>query len=107
MEGTFAVFKQRFALLQTTPRYPIKTQVKIIVACCVLHNFIHQWNVEDELFEAAWNEMMEEDDRADEQYQDSEEDNVAGPSDADNQFMIDFREQISKDMWQARVRGRA
>ncbi|RWR83447.1 putative nuclease HARBI1 [Cinnamomum micranthum f. kanehirae] len=98
VERTFAVFKQRFALLQTAPRYPIMTQVKIVVACCVLHNFIRQWNVEDDLFQEALNEMMEEADLNDERYQDIEGNNVGGPTDVDKQFMTDFREQLSKDM---------
>ncbi|RWR83784.1 putative nuclease HARBI1 [Cinnamomum micranthum f. kanehirae] len=102
VERTFAVLKQRFALLQTPPRYPIKTQVKIVVACCVVHNFIHRWNIDDELIREALNEMMEEADLNDEQNHDIEEDIVAGPSDADRQFMIDFRENLSKDMWEAR-----
>ncbi|RWR83457.1 putative nuclease HARBI1 [Cinnamomum micranthum f. kanehirae] len=42
VERTFTVLKQRFALLQIPPRHPIKTQVKIVMACCVVHNFIRQ-----------------------------------------------------------------
>ena len=70
--------------------------------CYVLHNFICQWNVEDELFQEALNEMMEEGDHSDELYQDIERDNVGGPTDEDKQFMTDVREQLSKDMWEAR-----
>ncbi|XXG85348.1 hypothetical protein AAC387_Pa11g0442 [Persea americana] len=102
VERTFAVLKQRFALLQSAPRYPMQTQVKIVVACCVLHNFIRQWNLEDDLFRIAFNEMMEEDDVVDEEDQDIEADNVGGPSNVDKQFMTGFREQLSKDMWKAR-----
>ncbi|XXG82524.1 hypothetical protein AAC387_Pa10g0452 [Persea americana] len=105
VERTFAVLKQRFALLQTPPRYPIKTQVKIVVACCVVHNFICRWNLYDELFKEALNEMMEDVDINDEQDHDIEEDNVAGPSDADRQFMTNFRENLSKDMSEARGEG--
>ena len=41
MERTFAVLKQHFDLLQIATQYPMKTQVKTIVECYVLHNFIH------------------------------------------------------------------
>ena len=61
-------------------------------------------NLADDLFKEALNEMMEEDDLVDEQYQDIEGDNVASPSDVDKQFMMDFREQLSKDMLEARGR---
>ena len=44
---------------------------------------------------------MEEADLNDEQDHDIEEDNVAGPSDADRQFMTNLRENLSKDMWEA------
>ncbi|RWR76298.1 putative nuclease HARBI1 [Cinnamomum micranthum f. kanehirae] len=93
---------QQFALLQTPPKISYQTQVKIVVACCVIHNFIRQWNLDDELLKEALNEMMEEADLNDEQDHDIEEGNVAGPSDVDKKFMTYFRENISKDMWEAR-----
>ena len=80
----------------------MKTQVKIVVACCVLHNFIHRWNHEDDLFVNAFNEMMNDDDLDDEKNHDIQEDNIGGPCDVDRQFMADFREQLSKGMWEAR-----
>lgn len=43
-----------------------KAPTMIIVANCVLYNFIWHWNIEDELFEEALNEMMEENVLADE-----------------------------------------
>ena len=80
----------------------MKTRVKIVMACCLLHNLIHQWNLEDDLFREAFNEMVEDDDLVDEEDQDIEADYVVGPSDVDMQFVIDFRERLSKDMWEAR-----
>lgn len=47
----------------------MKTQVKIVVACCILHNFIRQWDLEDDLFWNVLNEVMEEDDLIDEENQ--------------------------------------
>ena len=48
-----------------------------------------------EIFEEKKSESKEED-------HDIKVDNVGGPSDADKQFMTGFREQLSKDMWEAR-----
>ena len=61
------MLKQLFALMQTATRYPMKIKVKIIVACCLLHNFIRRWNLENNLFRNALNETMEEDDLVDEE----------------------------------------
>lgn len=43
-----------------------KAPTMIVLANFVLYNFIWHWNIEDELFEEALNEMMEEDVLADE-----------------------------------------
>ena len=40
IERTFGVLKARFPILTTAPPYPIETQVKIVLACCILHNHI-------------------------------------------------------------------
>lgn len=40
IERTFGLLKKRFAYLRTTPFYSVDTQVDIILACCILHNFI-------------------------------------------------------------------
>lgn len=65
------------------------------MACCVLHNYSCHWNIEDELFQKAFNEMMEEDDLVDERDQDGGEDNLVGPNNADKPFMTDLREQLT------------
>ncbi|RWR85031.1 putative nuclease HARBI1 [Cinnamomum micranthum f. kanehirae] len=57
VERTFAVLKQRFPILQTAPRYPLKTQAKIVVACCFMHNYIKQWNYNDDMEEEHAQEM--------------------------------------------------
>ncbi|XP_020266765.1 uncharacterized protein LOC109842278 [Asparagus officinalis] len=40
------ILKRRFKILKVAAPFPYKTQVKIVVACCALHNFIarHQGN---------------------------------------------------------------
>jgi len=67
VEHTFAVLKQCFPILQTAPRYPFKTQAKIVVSCCVVHNYIKQWNCIDEMDEEDAQEMgVDEDMEAEE-----------------------------------------
>ena len=40
IERTFGVLKNRFGILRTATQYGYRDQVSIVVACCVLHNFI-------------------------------------------------------------------
>ena len=40
IDHTFRVLKARFPILTTAPPYPIETQVKIVLAYCILHNHI-------------------------------------------------------------------
>ncbi|KAH6786904.1 hypothetical protein C2S52_006456 [Perilla frutescens var. hirtella] len=51
IERLFGLIKNRWAILRSPSYYPIKIQNRIIMACCLLHNFIHQemggYQVED------------------------------------------------------------
>ncbi|KAK6142464.1 hypothetical protein DH2020_022812 [Rehmannia glutinosa] len=40
IERSFALLKYRWAILRSNSWYPIKTHNRIIMACCLLHNFI-------------------------------------------------------------------
>ncbi|KAK9283014.1 hypothetical protein L1049_011241 [Liquidambar formosana] len=40
IERSFGLIKKRWAILRTEPFFDIKVQVKIVIACCTLHNFI-------------------------------------------------------------------
>ncbi|KAL8473355.1 hypothetical protein ACS0TY_030257 [Phlomoides rotata] len=42
IERTFGLLKMRWAILRSPSWYPIKTTNKIIVACCLLHNYIRR-----------------------------------------------------------------
>ena len=95
MERTFAVLKQRFPILQTAPRYPLKTQAKIVVACCVMHNYIKQWNYIDEIEEEHAQEMgVDKDMEAEEGGEVG-----SGSSDADSRFAYELRDAIAHQMW--------
>ncbi|XP_058070174.1 uncharacterized protein LOC131219177 [Magnolia sinica] len=47
----FGVLKSRFSILKTALQYPVVTQVKIVLACCVVHNFI-RLSGDDEIVDA-------------------------------------------------------
>lgn len=43
VERTFGVLKQRWRILRGVPFCPVENQVKIIVACFALHNYLWEW----------------------------------------------------------------
>jgi hypothetical protein len=50
IERAFAALKNRFKVLDQKPFHTFDTQVKLVLACCILHNWILGWG-EDEFFE--------------------------------------------------------
>ena len=42
IERYFRVLKNRWAILRSPAYYPVKTQNRIIMACCLLHNLIRR-----------------------------------------------------------------
>ena len=51
VERAFGVLKKRFPIIAsgTEPTYGIKTQNRIIIACCILHNYLMMTDPEEEL----------------------------------------------------------
>lgn len=46
------MLKSRFPVLRYgMPRYSIPTQVKMVIACCVVHNFIRRFGMSDPIFD--------------------------------------------------------
>uniref|UniRef100_A0A453II92 DDE Tnp4 domain-containing protein n=1 Tax=Aegilops tauschii subsp. strangulata TaxID=200361 RepID=A0A453II92_AEGTS len=45
VERAFGALKNRFKILDQKPSHPYPTQVKLVLACCILHNRILQWGV--------------------------------------------------------------
>ncbi|XP_026386320.1 uncharacterized protein LOC113281723 [Papaver somniferum] len=58
IESTFKIWKARFPILTAAPLYPLQTQVKLVIATCILHNYIRKEKGEDWLFnmceDALW-----------------------------------------------------
>ncbi|XP_028056116.1 protein ALP1-like [Camellia sinensis] len=61
IERTFGVLKQRFPLLRHMPRYDMVRQGPIVMACCVLHNWIRTVQEQDEFFDAEESSDEDED----------------------------------------------
>ncbi|XP_020254016.1 uncharacterized protein LOC109831086 [Asparagus officinalis] len=49
IEATFGILKNGFKILTAKPHYPFKTQVDIVLACTVLHNYIAIVDPDDDL----------------------------------------------------------
>ncbi|XBI10365.1 hypothetical protein VPH35_137655 [Triticum aestivum] len=47
VERAFGALKNRFKILDQKPFYPYPTQVKLVLACCIIHNWILQWEVDE------------------------------------------------------------
>jgi hypothetical protein len=43
IERAFAALKNRFKILDQKPFHTFPTQVKLVLACCILHNWILGW----------------------------------------------------------------
>jgi hypothetical protein len=86
VERAFGALKNRFRILDNKPFHPYKTQVKLVLACCIIHNWI-VGHGQDEVFpdEATW----EPNNR-------NVETNEEVP---DNQAMVIRRDEIANQMW--------
>jgi hypothetical protein len=49
IERAFTALKNMFKIPDHKPFYHFSTQVKLVVACCILHNWILLWGI-DEFF---------------------------------------------------------
>ncbi|XP_028099395.1 putative nuclease HARBI1 [Camellia sinensis] len=60
IERTFGVLKKRFPILRSMPNYKSTRQGSIVIACCVVHNWIRLHAAMDPFFMEADNEMAAE-----------------------------------------------
>jgi hypothetical protein len=47
IERAFAASKNRFKILDEKPFHTFPTQIKLVLACCILHNWIFGWGEDD------------------------------------------------------------
>jgi hypothetical protein len=90
VERAFGALKNRFRILDNKPFHPYKTQVKLVLACCILHNWILRYGHDGHI-------PREED------WQPNPTDETA-PNDVvdDNQTWATKRDSWADQMWQSR-----
>ncbi|KAL8492702.1 hypothetical protein ACS0TY_024050 [Phlomoides rotata] len=92
IERCFGLLKSRFPMLKWgMPPYTMDRQVKIVIACCVLHNFIRRFGMEDEIFEGN------------SEYNENDEFVFSHSAQANQQSIEDqclIRDAIANAMWQ-------
>lgn len=55
VERAFGALKNRFRIIDNKPFHPFKTQVKLVLACCILHNWILGHGVDEVVpLESSW-----------------------------------------------------
>ncbi|XP_020188594.1 uncharacterized protein [Aegilops tauschii subsp. strangulata] len=47
VERDFGALKSRFKILNQKPFHTFPTQIKLVLTCCILHNWILQWGVDE------------------------------------------------------------
>jgi hypothetical protein len=47
VERAFAAYKNHWKFVYNRPFYPYKTQVKVVIACAILHNWVLQFGEDD------------------------------------------------------------
>jgi hypothetical protein len=89
IERAFATFKGRFRILDSKPFHPYRTQVKLVLACSILHNWILSFGV-DELVPSETNFSGQAQDNTPPQSQSTQE----------NTVWVAYRDSIAQAMWE-------
>lgn len=89
IERSFSILKGRWSILRSNSFYPIKIQNRIILACCLLHNFIRA-NMAVDPMEAEYPDLSAEDD--------DEPDDFIEEVEA-SQAWTDWRDNLAMEMW--------
>ena len=101
IERAFGVLKARFPILKSMPKFTLVTQRDITISCFAIHNFIRKEGLDDDLFtqydqgDVHDNENVHDDNNGDVE--------VVQPigSNADQQYMINLRDQIAAQIMQS------
>ncbi|XLT37097.1 hypothetical protein HN873_068389 [Arachis hypogaea] len=93
IERSFGVLKKRFAIITsgTEPHYDFKTMIEIVVACCILHNFLMGVDPDPHLIAQVDRELQENNPEEDEV--------VRYEQDEDYRRGAILRDEIATQMW--------
>jgi hypothetical protein len=61
IERAFGALKNRFRILDKKPFHRFKTQVKLVLACCILHNWITGFGLDEVVPNENWVPPMDRD----------------------------------------------
>ncbi|XP_010480567.1 PREDICTED: putative nuclease HARBI1 [Camelina sativa] len=97
IERIFGIFKSRFLIFKYAPPFPYKTQVELVLACVVLHNYLRR-ECRSDLFEDVANaEGTAVDERVDDE--NHEEEQLHGTQDQQRVLANNWRATIAENMW--------
>ncbi|OAY82550.1 putative nuclease HARBI1, partial [Ananas comosus] len=94
VERTFGILKKRFKILNVTTPFPYKVQCLIVMACCIIHNFIRRHQANDYIFFEGPNEQDAENEGG--------EGDLVGVID-DSQNGEDLCANITNQLWNTRI----
>ncbi|XP_015934604.1 protein ALP1-like [Arachis duranensis] len=93
IERSFGVLKKRFAIITsgTEPHYDFETMTEIVLACCILHNFLMGVDPDPHLIAQVYRELQENNPEEDEV--------VRHEQDEDYRRGAILRDEIAAQMW--------
>ena len=97
IESAFGIWKNRFRIL--SPDLPYESQVKIEIACCVLHNYIMQVDPDDRFIQEYIDFDEGPGDDFDEEVEFTTTNMTVQQQKEANKFWLEKREKLTKDMW--------
>jgi len=91
IERTFGVLKKRFPIIASgsEPHYSLERMTDIVLACCILHNFLRGVDNDDALIDEVDREIMEN----------HVETNTAQTREDDYRIGCNFRDELAEQMW--------
>jgi len=93
VERAFGALKGRFRIIDNKSFHKYKSQVKLVLACCILHNWIIGFGLDEiVLVEECFHGDLSEDDE--------------GEVPLDSPTMVTLRDEICNAMWAARGTSR-
>ena len=98
IERRFGVLKKRFQVLDAEPFWSFETQVKVVLACCVVHNHVMGVEPNDHIMENATNQVESSDPQQERQSR--------RKSVEDNRSWNAKRDEICQAMWANYTRSR-
>ncbi|KAL0824459.1 hypothetical protein Bca101_048136 [Brassica carinata] len=95
IERIFGIFKSRFLIFKSTQPFPYKTQVELVLACVVLHNYLRKECRSDVFPE----EVVVADDNESDVQEIGEDENM----DDDVQNVTQEQQRVNANNWRANI----